>query len=245
MSNVSSIRSRKASARDPGRERLREVIDAQRQAAAAVEQQGVAIRNMIAERNAAKKAAEAAKAEIDIALTAHADAIARAAAAGSAAPTTSGVRVMRDRQQDMLDQADALAAALEKLRGDLPELRRAEVLAARDVEACVCELFADPAEKLLAEALALRARLDPLVSALASLFVSDIGQHDGEFGRMDVRGDALDQINKAMMPLFAKLDTPGEPWRTMRAALIENPDADLEPHLKRNADGAGTSGNAS
>jgi hypothetical protein len=249
VSNVSSIRSRKASA-DPLRDRLRSAIAAQAEAATAVEQQGVAIRNMIAERNASRKAAEAARAEIDIAIAGHASTLARAAAAGRAAPTTSGVRVARDRQQDMDDQAAALDSALATLRADLPELRRTETLAAREVEGCVCELFVEPAEKLLAEALALRARLDPIISVLSSLFVSGIGMLPNEYGtHADVRG-GLDQVRQQMTPLYAGPAAPirdGGPWKIARSALIENPDMPLDAldvrrvQDSRNADAAGIS----
>ena len=74
----------------------------------------------------------------------------------------------------------------------------------------------------------MKARLDPLVTALSSLYASDVGQIVGEYGRMNVRGERLDQVYKAMMPLYAKPDTPldGEPWASMRRSLIET-DAEL------------------
>jgi hypothetical protein len=249
VSNISSIRSRKASSADPGRDRLRSAIAAQAAAADAVARHHDAIMKMVASRNAAKKEAATAAGEIDVALAGHAEAIARAAAAGSAAPTTSAVRATRNRHQDMVDQAEALAAALDKLKAELPELKRAEVLASRDVEVAVCAVFEAPAREMLDRALALRRELDPLVSTLAALFASDIGQHAGEFGRMDVRGDALDQISKALAPLFGAPNVPrdGEPWRSARARLLESPDAPLDEldvrkvQDSRNVDAAGVS----
>lgn len=246
MSNVSSIRQTPRKA-DPLRARLRSALAAQAETAAAVARQGRAILDTSTAKFAARRAAEKAKAEIDVAVAGHAEAIARAAAAGSAAPTSSGVRAARNREIDMLDQADALAAALEKLKTDLPELKRAEMLASAEVERCVVALFDQSAQNMLAKALALRAELDPLVGMLSSLFASGVGKVETEYGvPADVRSDALQDVHKKMMPLFARPDTPldGEPWASARRSLIENPDADFELHLKRNAHGAGTSGNA-
>jgi DNA repair exonuclease SbcCD ATPase subunit len=241
LSNISSIRNRKASA-DPGRDRLRSAIAAQAEAAAAVARQEAAIREMITARNTARAAAEAAKEEIAAAKEAAADAIATSAARGSTSPGTSGIRRARNAEQDSLDAAEARTSALAKLRESLPELRRSEMLAAREVEACICELFVDPAEKLLAEALALRARLDPIISVLSSLFASGIGMLPTEYGtHADVRG-GLDQVHQQMIPLYAGPAAPipdGGPWKTALAALLADPDTPLD--LARMLDSAAES----
>ena len=239
MSNIASIRQTPRKA-DPLRERLKEAIDAQRQASAAVETHSRALTSTLAAARTAKKAAEAAKDTIADATAERADEIARAAALGKPIPAGDRVRRARSDEQFANDEAAALTQAVEQLRGELVELRKAEAFAAKEVERCVCELFADPAEKLLAEALSLKARLDPMVAALSSLYASDVGQIVGEYGRTDVRGERLDRVRKAMMPLYAKpperLD--GEPWRSARTALLADPDL---VQLELNARGTGTS----
>jgi hypothetical protein len=212
------------------REWLKQALTEQRKAADAISKQEAAIKRMVASKNAAAKAAAAAEGEIAVAKDSRAAIIATTAASGEEAPRSSPVRAARTRQEDMQDESDALAAALSKLREGLPTLKRAELIARRETESALCEILTAPAEKILAEALDLKARLDPLIGSLASLFASDVGQLMGEYGRVDVRGDRLDRVRKQMMALYRKPPDglSGEPWRSLRAQLVADPDAPLD-----------------
>jgi hypothetical protein len=229
---------------DPLREWLREALAEQAKATGAVERQKAAITRMVTAKNACRKEAESAKEAIDAALAEDAEAIAAAAASGSPAPA-SGVRRAREAEQDAVDKANAQAAALERLRSDLPVLRRAVTLAQREVETAVCEVFVSPAEKQLAEALKLKAQLDPIIGVLAALFATgSVGSVETEYGRMSVRGEKLDALRKQMFALYAKPPDglSGEPWVSARAALLDDPNAPLDAILdvRGNADGAAT-----
>jgi hypothetical protein len=215
---------------DPQRDRLRLALDAQRKAADAAARHQAAIAAMVKDKAVARRAADAAKTEIDIALAGHAAAIAAAAASGDPAPATSGVRLARNREQDKADEAQALDAALGRLRAELPELRAKEAAASRAVEMAIVALFEPLASSVLERALVLHQELAPLVAGLSALFASDIGRIATDYGVPgDVRGEVLNSIRRRMACFFGSPSTPldGQPWRAARAALLVDPDADL------------------
>jgi hypothetical protein len=81
-----------------------------------------------------------------------------------------------------------------------------EAAAAKEVEAAICALFDAPARAMLEKALALRAELDPLVSALSALFASGIGKVPTEYG---VSADGYQKL-QAALPHYSKPPGPIE-----------------------------------
>lgn len=240
MSNIAAIRQTKA---DPLRVALKKALAAQAEAADAVERVQQGIRATRAAVFAAKRDLEKAKAAIGEVMEDAAAEIAAAATAGEDVPVSTAVSRARETSRDHEDRIATLEAALVKLKADHALCQQAAEAAAVDVQVAVDAILAERARPLLERAQQLRDELTPIVDALAGLWRASANDRGP-------RGEAFEAVGRDAALLFGWLRhlgtswetaADGSSWQAARAALLTDPDADLEPHLKRNADGAGTS----
>jgi len=231
--SVTPIKSRTAaSAADPPRRALRQALDVQRQAAAAIERQEAAIKATRTAVFAAKRDLEKAKEGIAEAMEEAAAEIAAAAAGGSPVPSSGAVRRARDAERDAEDRIATMEAALAKLKADHALCQQAAEAAAADVQVAINTILAEHVRPLLAKAQHLRDELTPLIAVLAGLW--------REPAAGVAHGDSFDEVRRGAALLFAQLKHLGTAWQTTdaslrqeaRAALIADPDAELPDALR-------------
>jgi hypothetical protein len=171
---------------------------------------------------AAEATLEKASAGVAKAQEAHVNAIARAAAAGTAAPR-SKVPAARQAVADAADELEAQRAALAQMHDDLPKWDREVAAADVEVEAAISKMFIPIVEKMIERGEKIAADLFPIRDALAMLWgeQSPVG-HGAALAFEDARkplAPTIEMVSEFLRNSQAIERVQPDPWSTCRARL--------------------------
>jgi hypothetical protein len=167
-----------------------------------------------------------AEAKIEEERAAHARALADAAADDAPAPA-SGIKAARQSLNDLHDEREAVATALNDLKKQLPDMELAIKQADADVDAEISKLLQPLASELIALDRRLSADLAHVRGTLAVLLSSgDILPPDARDWRVK-RTSLTDLVREDFRSSHGEKESVSNVWREAREALRRDPNAPL------------------